>query len=52
MQKLFGKLNITWWKLILFAVICGVYTGIMALLPMAKDTSFQDISISTIKSCV
>lgn len=46
MQKLFGKLNITWWKLILFAVICGVYTGVMALLPMAKDTSFQDITMT------
>lgn len=46
MQKLFGKLNITWGKLILFAVICGVYTGVMALLPMAKDTSFQDITMT------
>ncbi len=46
MKKLFGKLEISWWKLILFAVICGVYTGIMAMLPIARDTSFQDISIT------
>ncbi len=46
MKKLFGGLNITWGKLVLFAVICGVYTGVMALLPFARDTSFQDISIS------
>ena len=46
MQKLFGGLKISWWKLIVFAVICGVYTGVMALLPMARDTSFQDISIT------
>ena len=46
MKKLFGKLNITWPKLILFAVICGVYTGVMALIPALVDTSFQDISIT------
>ena len=46
MKKLFGQLNITWWKVIVFAVIAGVYTGVMALIPAARDTSFQDISIS------
>ncbi|MBQ7637647.1 MAG: hypothetical protein IJS90_01935 [Clostridia bacterium] len=46
MKKLFGKLEISWWKLVLFAVICGVYTGVMALIPMARDTSFQDITMT------
>lgn len=46
MRKLFGSLNITWTKLIIFAVIAGIYTGIMALLPIAQETSFADISIS------
>ena len=46
MKKLFGGLNITWPKLILFAVICGVYTGVVAAIPALRDTSFQDISIS------
>ena len=46
MKKLFGSLNITWPKLIIFAVVAGVYTGVMALLPIARDTSFADISIS------
>lgn len=46
MKKLFGGLSITWGKLILFAVICGVYTGITTLLPFTKDSSFRDISIS------
>ena len=46
MKKLFGSLNITWPKLIVFAVIAGVYTGVMALLPIARETSFADISIS------
>lgn len=46
MKKLFGGLQITWPKLIVFAVICGVYTGVMAMLPATEDTSFRDISIS------
>ena len=46
LKRLFGGLEIGWGRLILFAVICGVYTGVMALLPFARDTSFQDITIS------
>lgn len=46
MKKLFGGIKLTWLKLIIFAVIAGVYTGIMAFIPAAKDTSFADISIS------
>ena len=46
MKKIFGELNITWKKIIILAIIFGVYPGIMALLPITKDTSFRDISIS------
>ena len=46
MKKLFGELNLTWPKLIIFAIIAGVYTGVMALIPQARDTSFADISIT------
>ena len=46
MKKLFGQLNLTWPKLVIFAVIAGVWTGAMAALPFTKDTSFADISIS------
>ena len=46
MKKLFGGLNLTWPKLILFAVLAGVYTAVMAILPITKDTSFADITIS------
>lgn len=46
LKKLFGGIDLTWPKLIVFAVIAGVYTGIMAVLPAAKDTSFADISIT------
>ncbi len=46
MKKLFGGLNITWPKLIIFAIVAGVYTGIMATLPAARDTSFADITMT------
>ena len=46
MKKLFGQLRLTWPKLIIFAVIAGVYTGVMAALPATTDTSFADISIT------
>ena len=46
MKKLFGQIELSWKKLIVFAVIAGIYTGVMAALPFTKDTSFADISIS------
>ncbi len=45
-KKLFGGIDLTWKKVIIFAVIAGAYTALMALLPAAKDTSFEDITIS------
>ena len=45
MKKLFGGINLTWKKLIIFAIIAGAYTALMALLPITKDTSFRDIAI-------
>ncbi len=45
MKKLFGGLKLTWPKIIIFALIAGAYTALMALLPCTKDTSFRDISI-------
>ncbi len=46
MKRLFGGIDLTWKKLIVCAVIAGVYTGIAAMLPFTRDTSFRDISIS------
>ena len=46
MKKLFGELNITWKRLIIFSILIGIYTGVMAMLPLAKDTSFADIAIT------
>lgn len=46
MKKIFGELNITWKKLIIFSIIIGIYTGVVAMLPFLRDTSFADISIT------
>ncbi|MBQ3416053.1 MAG: hypothetical protein IJH39_12125 [Clostridia bacterium] len=45
-KKLFGGIDLSWKKLIIFSIIAGAYTAIMAMLPIAKDTSFADITIS------
>ena len=46
MKKIFGGIELNWKKLIVFAIIAGVYTAAMAMLPITKNTSFADISIS------
>ena len=46
MKKLFGGLDLTWKKLIIWAIIAGVYTGVTTLIPGTMDTSIRDISIS------
>ena len=45
-KKIFGGINLNWRRLIVFAIIAGVYTAIMAMLPFVKNTSFEDITIS------
>ena len=45
MKKLLGGINLNWKKLIIFAIIAGTYTAVMALLPFTKGTSFRDIAI-------
>lgn len=44
MKKLFGGINLTWPKLIIFAVISGVFTAAMAIIPQLKYTSFHTIT--------
>ena len=46
MKKLFGGINLSWKKIILFSILTGVYTAVMAMIPITKDTSFRDIAIS------
>lgn len=44
--KKINKLELTYKKTILFAILAGVYTAIMAIIPSTNDTSFADITIS------
>ena len=44
LEKLFGGINLTWKKIIIIAVIAGIYTAIMAMLPITKNTSFSDLA--------
>ena len=46
MKKLFGSVNLTWGKLIIFAIIAGVFTAAMAMIPGVKDTSFSDLTVT------
>ena len=46
LKKIFGGVNLTWKKLIMFSVIAGIYTAIMAILPITNNTSFKDITIN------
>ena len=45
MNKIFGNFNLTWKKLIVFSILSGIYTALMAILPITSDTSFKDITI-------
>lgn len=45
MNKLYGKIKMSWGRVILFALIAGIYTGLIMLVPFLKETSFQDIGI-------
>ena len=46
MKKIFGEINLTWIKVVIMAVVAGVYTAIMAMLPIARDTSFLDLTVT------
>ena len=45
-KKVFGDVDLTWKKIIIFAIIAGIYTAIMSMLPIVKDTSFSDITVT------
>lgn len=46
MKKIFGGINLNWKKLIILSVLAGVYTAVMAMLPIVKDTSFSDLTVT------
>ena len=44
--KIYGNQKMSWLRVILFAVGAGIYTGLVMLIPVLNNTSFQDIGIS------
>lgn len=44
--KLFKNQEMTWKKVIIFAVASAVLTAVLKLIPVLEDTSFQDIAIN------
>lgn len=46
LKKLFSDFDLTWKKLIILALLAGVYTAVMALIPIAEDTSFSDLTVT------
>ena len=46
LHKIFGGINLTWLKVIILAVVTGIYTGLINQVPFLLDTSFRDIAIS------
>lgn len=45
MGKLFGGLKMSWPAVILFAVVTGVYTGLVGSAKWLDDTSYRDIAV-------
>lgn len=46
LKKLFGGINLTWPKLIIAAIIAGVFTAAMAIIPIVQNTSFHTIVVT------
>lgn len=45
-QKSKNGFIFTWKKLIIFAILAGIYSAIMAIIPITNNTSFKDITIT------
>ncbi len=46
LHKLYGQMRMSWKNVILFALLSGIYAGVMMVIPALKNTSFQDIGIA------
>ena len=44
LKKVFGGIEMTWKRVIIFAIIAGVYTALMAML-VPDGNSFHDIAV-------
>ena len=45
-KKLFGGIELTWPKLIIAALIAGIFTAAMAIIPALHYTSFHTITVT------
>jgi len=45
LKKLFFGIEMTWWRVIAFAAVCGVYTGIVMQIPALDNTSIQNFGV-------
>lgn len=45
-KKLFGGINLSWPKILIFAIAAGVYTALMSIIPQVKDTSLHTITVT------
>ena len=46
MKKLFGGINLTWTKLIILAILSGIYTAVVSMVPGLLYTSFHTIAVT------
>ena len=46
MKKIFGELKMNWLTVIVFAIVTGVYTGIVMSISAFENTSIQDIGVT------
>ena len=46
LKKLFGGIDLTWPKVIIAAIIAGVFTAAMAIIPIIQNTSFHTIAVT------
>ena len=44
-RKLFGNREMTWKRLIIFSVLCAVYTAAMLLIPGINETALREIGV-------
>lgn len=45
-KKLFGCINLTWPKIVIFAIVTGVYTALVSIVPQLSDTSLHTIAVT------
>ncbi len=45
-KKLFGDMDLSWPKILIFAIAAGIYTALVCIFPQVKDTSLHTIAVS------